>query len=162
MSKKAIDALMELGKTRDTELCTAYELCNQRKAGYSKRVNSSFFNATIADNLFSSYGNDASTTESLQNCIKNSYKSYIPYFIDTWGEWVLIIIFDCTVHFIYARYAEGITSPSNKNERAAYNILMTDKLTELMAGVLPNGNTYLFVYQKYSNIQIQFLFLVCL
>ena len=102
----------------------------RRKKGYNKRIKTQFIKSEVSDVLFLPCDTTSNEIiESLSQSISLSHRTIIPYFIEILNEWVLIII-DCNriAHYVYARYADGVVSPSSEDSPTAFNLNMTKKL----------------------------------
>ena len=137
----AMDAMIYLFGARDLQLCDAHKQVNEKLRGYVQRERSQFLGSEISNLLFDGTASmesilqhpkilDIVTSKSVTTC----YRTVIPYFWSTRGEWVLAIIDTVTssVHFIHPFYASDITAPISSDERSALNIFLKDKIEQVL------------------------------
>ena len=137
----AMDAMVFLFAARDLQLCDAHKQVNEKLRGYVQRDRSQFLGSEISNVLFDGTTSMESilqhpkileiiTSKSFSTC----YRTIIPYFWSTKGEWVLVIIDTVTssVQFIHPFYASEITDPISSNERSAMNIFLKDRIVPIL------------------------------
>jgi len=129
-----MDALMELHRMRDKQICEAHATVNNRKPGYRARQMSFYFSSLLSSTMFRE---DVPTENTLskhvilsliteQRILVNYYRIIIPYFHAPSLEWMLAIldISTRTVHFIYPKYSTNILSASDHDARIALNLVL--------------------------------------
>ena len=122
---------MELADVRDYELCGASHLKNRK----NERMRSVFMQSNDISSLLSGRENDKAALVSVVCSIAKSYRTYMPYFVDTLNEWVVIIIdnYPKSIHFVYARYEASVIQPDNINARVFQNTVIAEKIKIFMA-----------------------------
>jgi len=142
LDQTAMDAMVFLFAARDLQLCDDHKQVNEKLRGYVQRDRSQYLGSEISNVLF-----DGTTSmESIlqhpkileiitSKSFSTSYRTIIPYFWSTKGDWVLVII-DTTVtssvQFIHPFYASEITDPISSNERSAMNIFLKDRIVPIL------------------------------
>ena len=141
LDQPAMDAMVYLFEARDLQLCDAHKQVNEKLRGYVRRERSQFLCSEVSNILFDT---TASTESILQHpkileiitskSVSTCYRTIIPYFWSTKGEWVLTIIDTVTssVQFIHPFYASEITVLISTNERSALNIFLKDKIEPVL------------------------------
>ena len=161
LDQTAMDAMVYLFAARDLQLCDAHKQVNEKLKGYVQRDRSQFFCSEISIVLFDGTTSMESilqhpkileiiTSKSISTC----YRTIIPYFWSTKGEWVLVIIDTVTssVQFIHPFYASEITAPISSDERSALNIFLKDKIEQVLQKII--GDEYVpGIWTFYMNIE---------
>ena len=139
---KAMDALMELCRDRDKQLCEAHKIVNERKQGYIPRLETLYLKSNVANILFSNEISISAAISSLdlstlfnERAFTSHYRILIPYFWSSKKEWILVIADNFTreIHIVFTKYSNVELYASTLDEREALTVFLSERLLEVLA-----------------------------